>query len=94
MNVHLSLLILLLFLLLIPWIQLCTLYRCVCVCVCVCMCVSKLWRRKWQPTPVFLPGEPHGHKSLVCYSAWGYKELDTTLATEQVCVYILERGTQ
>ena len=92
MNVHLSLLILLLFLLLIPWIQMCTLYRC--VCVCVCMCVSKLWRRKWQPTPVFLPGEPHGHKSLVCYSAWGYKELDTTLATEQVCVYILERGTQ
>ena len=26
------------------------------------------WRRKWQPTPVFLPGKPHGQKSLVGYS--------------------------
>ena len=29
------------------------------------------WRRKWQPTPVFLPGESHGQRSLVGYSAWG-----------------------
>ena len=36
------------------------------------------WRRKWQPTPVFLPGEFHGQRSLVVYSAWGCKELDTT----------------
>ena len=28
------------------------------------------WRRKWQPTPVFLPGEAHGQKSLVGYSSW------------------------
>ena len=28
------------------------------------------WRRKWQPTPVFLPGESHGQKSLVGYSPW------------------------
>ena len=35
------------------------------------------WRRKWQPTPVFLPGESHGQGSLVGYSPWGYKELDT-----------------
>ena len=36
------------------------------------------WRRKWQPTPVFLPGEFHGHRSLAGYSPWGHKELDTT----------------
>ena len=36
------------------------------------------WNRKWQPTPVFLPGESHGGKSLVGYSPWGHKELDTT----------------
>ena len=29
------------------------------------------WRRKWQPTPVFLPGESHGQRSLVGYSPWG-----------------------
>ena len=28
------------------------------------------WRRKWQPTPVFLPGESHGQRSLVGYSPW------------------------
>ena len=37
-----------------------------------------LWRRKWQPTPVFLPGELHGQRSLVSYSSLGLKELDTT----------------
>ena len=36
------------------------------------------WRRKWQPTPVFLPGESHGQTSLVGYSPWGRKESDTT----------------
>ena len=36
------------------------------------------WRRKWQPTPVFLPGESHGQRSLVGYSPWGHKELYTT----------------
>ena len=36
------------------------------------------WRRKWQPTPVFLPGESHGQRSLVGYSPWGCKESDTT----------------
>ena len=35
------------------------------------------WRRAWQPTPVFLPGEPHGQRSLAGYSPWGCKELDT-----------------
>ena len=38
-------------------------------------------RRKWQPTPVFLPREVHGQKSLVGYSSWGPKESDTTEAT-------------
>ena len=33
---------------------------------------------KWQPTPVLLPGESHGGRSLVGYSPWGCKELDTT----------------
>ena len=35
------------------------------------------WRRKWKPTPVFLPGEFHGQRSLACYSPWG-TESDTT----------------
>ena len=32
------------------------------------------WRRKWRPTPVFLPEESHGQKSLAVYSPWGCKE--------------------
>ena len=36
------------------------------------------WRRKWQPTPLLLPGESHGGRSLVGYSPWGRKESDTT----------------
>ena len=36
------------------------------------------WRRTWQPTPVFLLGEFSGQRSLVGYSPWGHKELDTT----------------
>ena len=36
------------------------------------------WRRAWQPTPVFLPGDVHGQRSLVGYSSWGHKELDMT----------------
>ena len=36
------------------------------------------WRREWQPTPVFLPGEFHGQRSLAGYIQWGPKELDTT----------------
>ena len=36
------------------------------------------WRRKWQPTPVSLPGESHGRRSLVSYSPQGRKELDMT----------------
>ena len=36
------------------------------------------WRRKRQPTPVLLPRKSHGRRSLVGYSPWGRKELDTT----------------
>ena len=36
------------------------------------------WRKKWQPTPVFLPGKSHGQSSLAGYSPWGHKESDTT----------------
>ena len=39
------------------------------------------WRRKWQPTPVFLPGESQGQRSLVGFRLWGHTESDTTDAT-------------
>jgi len=35
-----------------------------------------LWRRRWQPTPVFLPGKFHGQRSLTGYSPWGHEEAD------------------
>ena len=41
------------------------------------------WRRKWQPTPVFLPGESQGRGSLVGCHLWGRTESDTTEATSQ-----------
>ena len=37
-----------------------------------------LWRREWEPTQVFLPGESQGQRSLVVYSPWGHKESDMT----------------
>ena len=53
------------------------------------------WRRKWQPTPVFLPGESQGQRSLVGCRLWGHTELGTTEVTyhiihkmdEQVLLY-------
>ena len=36
------------------------------------------WRRKWQPTPAFMPGKFYGQRSLVGYSPWGCKEPDVT----------------
>ena len=41
-----------------------------------------VWRRRWHPTPVLLPGKSHGQRSLVGCSPWGRKELDTTEWTE------------
>ena len=43
------------------------------------------WRREWQPTPVFLPGEFHGQGSLVGYSPRGHKESDTTEQAHNAC---------
>ena len=40
------------------------------------------WGRDWQPTPVFLPGEAQGQRSLVGYSPWSHKESDTTEAAD------------
>ena len=36
------------------------------------------WRRKWQPTPVFLPGKSYEQRSLVGYRQWGLQELNVT----------------
>ena len=47
------------------------------------------WRRAWQPTPVFLPGEAHGQRSLVGYRLWCRKESDMTEATELTHVVAL-----
>ena len=43
------------------------------------------WRRAWQPTPAFLPGESHGQRSLAGYSPWGCQESDTAEVTE--CIH-------
>ena len=43
------------------------------------------WRRKWQLSPVFLPGKFYGERSLVGYSPWGHKLLDMT---EQLTLYM------
>ena len=40
--------------------------------------IASSWRRKWQHTPVFLPGKSHGQRNLEGYSAWGPKESDMT----------------
>ena len=53
-------------------------------------CFRKIpWRRKWQPTPVFLPGEFHGQRSLAGYSPWGHRDLDTT---ERLSFSLLTEG--
>ena len=41
------------------------------------------WRRKWQSTPVFLPGKSHRQRSLVGYSPWGHKRVGHSLHTKQ-----------
>ena len=45
-------------------------------------------RRKWQPTPEFLPSESHGQKSLVGCCPWGRTESDTTEATDLACMCV------
>ena len=43
----------------------------------------ELWRKKWQPTPVFWPGKSHGHRSLVDSSPWGHKRVRHNFVTKQ-----------
>ena len=51
--------------------------------------VRKLpWRRAWQPTQVFLPGESYGQRSPVGYTPQDHKELDMTEATEHACMHM------
>ena len=45
------------------------------------------WRREWLPTPLFLPEEFHGQRSLAGYSPWGPKELDTTEVSWHACMH-------
>ena len=47
------------------------------------------WRRKWQATPVLLPGKFHGSRSMVGYSPWNHKELHTTEQLPYIRVNIL-----
>ena len=47
------------------------------------------WRRKWQPTLVFLPGKSHGQRILEGYRPWGHKELDMT---EQLTLSLFSAG--
>ena len=42
-----------------------------------------LWRKKWQPTPVFLPETSHGQRSLAGYSSWGHKRVKHNYVSEQ-----------
>ena len=48
------------------------------------------WRRKWQPTPVFLPGESQGKGSPVGCRLWGRTESDTTKVMQQQHVYYID----
>ena len=48
------------------------------------------WRRKWQPTPIFLPGKSHGQKSLVGYSPEGHKESDMTGHEHKTAIFVLK----
>ena len=45
------------------------------------------WRRKWQPTPLFLPGKSYGQRNMVGYSPNGRKESDMTEVTEHIHTY-------
>ena len=58
------------------------------------------WRRKWQPTPVFLCGKSHRQRSLVGYSSWGYERVRydlvtvTTATMEDACLRIYMAGLE
>ena len=44
------------------------------------------WRRKWQPTPIFLPGKSHGQRSLAGYSPWGCKRVGSQLSNQTILI--------
>ena len=50
------------------------------------------WRRKWQPTPVFLPVKSHGQRNLVGSSPWGHKESDITYQLNKSNKTVQQRG--
>ena len=50
------------------------------------------WRRKWHPTPVFLPGKSHGQRSLVGFSPWGHQESGTVEVTARAHTQDLVEG--
>ena len=56
---------------------------------------TSIWRRKWQPVPVFLPRKAHGQRRLVGYSPWGHKrvrhDLETKQQKSQPSYYILDQ---
>ena len=52
------------------------------------------WRRKWHPTPIFLPGKFHGHRSLMGYSPRGLKELDMTKRLSTYIHWIIIYSTE
>ena len=65
------------------------LYSLLLICILTFLRMSLLcvpWRREWQPTPVFLPGEFHRQRSLGEYSPRGRKELDTTKQLQYSCL--------
>ena len=50
------------------------------------------WRREWQPTPVFLPGEFHGLRRLAGYSPWAHKESDTTERVTLALTFLIHQA--
>ena len=50
-------------------------------------CSAFFWKRKWQSTPVFLPGKFHGQRNLAGYSPWGHKELAMTENISSSLIY-------
>ena len=59
------------------------------VCVYVCVCV---WRRRWQPTPIFLPGKSHEQRNLVGYSSGGCTRVRHDLGLYNNYVYMCMWG--
>ena len=50
------------------------------------------WRRAWQPTPVFLPGESHAQRSLVGYSPWGQTQVSDSTTSMSIAAHTSSSG--